>query len=252
MPKRFRDTQIWRKKWIRELTPDLKLFWFYLLDNCDHAGIWEVDIDLAAFQIGVKLNEEEILNTFKNKIYPFKDGKWFISKFVDYQYGELNENVNAHKSVIKILKKYKLNTNIQPLPRGSITVKKNKSTVLYMDKDMDKVQDKRDTKKIQLDKLKNDLKSYEKEYPNLNIKFYYESFVDYLDANDKRYKNYLAAFKNCCRSEWYKEKPGSTKDIKNIKQIILKCPDGHYERLTDNRGTYATCPQCRAKLVENF
>ena len=63
----------------------MKLFWVYLLTDCDHAGIWDVDIERAAFQIGVKLDEQTILNTFNRKIVPFKDCKWFLPKFIEYQ-----------------------------------------------------------------------------------------------------------------------------------------------------------------------
>ena len=30
-----------------ELDPKYKLFWFYLLDNCDHAGVFDADIESA-------------------------------------------------------------------------------------------------------------------------------------------------------------------------------------------------------------
>ena len=129
MPKRFIDSSLFKKRWIRQLDPNMKLFWIYLLTNCAHAGIWEVDIDLAAFQTGVELDESTILKTFNRKIVPFKDGKWFVPKFVDYQYGELNENVNAHKSVIKLLTKYGLYVDNQLLPNSSATVKVNNLTV---------------------------------------------------------------------------------------------------------------------------
>ena len=143
MAKRFTETGKWKKKWIRELNPDMKLFWFYLLDNCDHAGVWEVDIDLASFQIGVKLDEARILKVFNRKIVPFKDGKWFIPKFIDYQYGELNEKVNAHKSVIKLLTKYGLYVENQQLGNSWATVKVNTLTVkdkdIYKDKKKSKI-----------------------------------------------------------------------------------------------------------------
>ena len=148
LAKRFIDTSLFSKKWIRELDVNMKLFWGYLLTKCDHAGIWDVDIELAAFQIGVDLDESKILETFNRKIIPFKSGKWFIPKFIDYQYGELNENVNAHKSVIKILNKYGLNVKNQLLPNSSAT-----DQDIYKDKDQVKNKDK--VKKI---KRKNKLK----------------------------------------------------------------------------------------------
>ena len=108
MAKRFTESTKWKKLWIRKLNPKYKLFWFYLLDNCDHAGIYDADIESASFHIGIEYNKEEILETFNRKIVPFKKDKWFIPKFVEYQYGELNENNRAHLSVINILSKYKL------------------------------------------------------------------------------------------------------------------------------------------------
>jgi type IV secretory pathway VirB6-like protein len=145
MAKRFTETGKWKKKWIRELGPEMKLFWFYLLDNCDHAGIWEVDIELAAFQIGIELDESEILNTFNRKIVPFKPGKWFVPKFIVYQYGELNESNRAHNSVIKILTKYKLYKGLTRGLQGHMDMDKE----LDMDKDKDK-----GSKKEQLETIK--------------------------------------------------------------------------------------------------
>ena len=239
MAKRFTDTDKWKKKWIRELSPEMKLFWFYLLDNCDHAGIWEVDIELAAFQIGIELDESIILNTFNRKIVTFKPGKWFIPKFIDYQYGELNETNRAHNSVIKILTKYKLFKGLTRGLQGPMD--------MDMDMDMVKVKDK-EGKKEQLETIKSNLSAYSKKHPTLNIQFYYDSFVDWLDATGKKYKKYESAFSNCCRSEWYKDRPGSTKaDAKKSTDIIIACPNGHGQRKT-RKGVMAVCPECRESL----
>ena len=242
MAKRFTDTGKWKKKWIRELNPNMKLFWFYLLDNCDHAGIWEVDIDLAAFQIGVDLDESTILQTFNRKIVPFKPGKWFIPKFVEYQYGELNETNRAHNSVIKILTKYKL---FKGLTRGL-------QGPMDMDKELDKDKDKdKRGKKEQLETIKSNLSDYSKKYPTLNIQFYYDSFVDWLDATGKQYKKYESAFNNCCRSEWYKDRPGSSKsDQIKSNDILIACPDGHYSRKV-SKGVRGVCPKCHEQLLPN-
>ena len=141
MAKRFTDTGKWKKKWIRELSPEMKLFWFYLLDNCDHAGIWEVDIELAAFQIGIELDESIILNTFNRKIVTFKPGKWFVPKFIVYQYGELNKSNRAHLSVIKILTKYGLNKGLNEVEQGAYKILEGaKDKEPY--KELDKVKDK--------------------------------------------------------------------------------------------------------------
>ena len=194
MPKRFTSTEKWKKKWIRELNPEMKLFWFYLLDNCDHAGIWEVDMDLAAFQTGVELDESIILDTFNRKIVPFKTGKWFIPKFIEYQYGELNEKNRVHNSVINILNKYGLyKGRVSPL-----------QGVKDKDKDKDKVKDRdKDSKKSQLLSIQIKLVELQKSFPNKDVKVEFEKWTDYMLSRGKTYKNYSAAFRNWLRNDQF-------------------------------------------------
>ena len=237
MAKRFTDTGKWKKKWIRQLDPKYKLFWFYLLDNCDHAGIFDADIESASFHIGLEYKEKEILETFDRKIIVIKKDKWFIPKFVEYQYGILNEANRAHASVIKLLEKYKLNG-----PKLGPTVgDKDKY------KEKVKVKDKK-TKKQQLLTIKESLEDYREKFPLLNIDFYFENFVDYLDSSGKRYKNYKSAFTSACRLQWYKDRPGSLKSEEpKSNKVFKKCPDGHGGREMD-KNTFATCPKCRTTL----
>jgi hypothetical protein len=237
--KRFTETGKWKKKWIRELSPEMKLFWFYLLDNCDHAGIWEVDIELAAFQIGIELDESIILNTFNRKIVPFKPGKWFIPKFIDYQYGELNKSNRAHLSVIKILTKYGL---YKGLARG-LQGAKDKDK----DKELDKVKDKdKKSKELQMLSIGVQLPELQKDnqFKNRNVKKEFEDFKDYLLANNKRYSNYIAAFRRWLRNDNYRK----TEDAPVKKEdIIIACPNGHGKRKS-KKGVIAVCPECRESL----
>ena len=248
MAKRFTETGKWKKKWIRELSPEMKLFWFYLLDNCDHAGIWEVDIELAAFQIGIELDESIILNTFNRKIVTFKPGKWFVPKFIVYQYGELNKSNRAHLSVIKILTKYGLNKGLNEVEQGAYSTlggAKDKDK----DKELDKVKDKDKDKKskesqlltigIQLIQLQKD-----DQFKNRNVKKEFEDFKDYLLANNKRYSNYSAAFRRWLRNDNYRK----TEDAPVKKEdIIIACPNGHGKRRS-KKGVIAVCPECRESL----
>lgn len=106
MAKRYTDSDKWKKSWFRRLTPLEKCFWSYVLDNCNHAGIWEVDFELASYCIGEELNAIDIMKAFRKQYVPFSTGKrWFIMDFIDFQYGELNTEVRAHASVISILKR---------------------------------------------------------------------------------------------------------------------------------------------------
>jgi hypothetical protein len=114
MAKRFTDTEKWKKGFVRSLPPAYKLLWLYMLDDCDNAGVWQVEVEVASIRIGAKLNEKEALKLFGNNIISFDEGsKWFIKEFVKFQQGvnhiaELNSNSNPHKSILRIVEQYKL------------------------------------------------------------------------------------------------------------------------------------------------
>lgn len=59
MAKRFTDSGKWKKQFIKGLSPKMKLLWFYILDDCDHAGIWEVDLEVASLRIGENITYNE-------------------------------------------------------------------------------------------------------------------------------------------------------------------------------------------------
>lgn len=145
MAKRFTDTDKWKKPFIRGLQGAYKLLWLYLLDDCDHAGIWQVDLEVAQVRLGEKLILKEALEIFKDKIVVFDNGeKWFIPDFIDFQYSELNPDNRAHSSVISLLSKYNLIVKNKPLTsplQGA------------MDKDKDKDKDKDIVKEGKSDKF---------------------------------------------------------------------------------------------------
>ena len=148
MAKRFITTSMWEKPNWRKLPVRLKVVWFYLISKCNHAGIWECDIDLLSFQIGEDYTLDEIMEAFGSQIVELGDNKFFLSKYISFQYGVLNPSVRVHQSVIKLLKKY----NIQ-YEYSELSVK---------DKDIDKVKDV-DTKKKEF------AKRVEKEVLNMKL-----------------------------------------------------------------------------------
>lgn len=112
MAKRFTDTDKWKKPLLKSLPPEYKLLWFYITDDCDHAGIWNVDLEIASLRIGFDFTEPKCLEVFKDKITVFDNGtKWFLPSFIEFQYGELKPNNKVHQSVIKQLEKYDLIKN---------------------------------------------------------------------------------------------------------------------------------------------
>jgi hypothetical protein len=181
MAKRFTDTEKWKKPFIRGLQGAYKLLWLYICDDCDHAGIWQVDIEVAAIRIGEKIDSKEAIKSFDEKIIIFDKGnKWFIPSFLEFQYPSgLNPDNRAHNSVIILLEKYNLRiSNNKPLispSEGSMDM----DMVKDMDKDMVKAE-----KKI---KFKENILLTKKEHSQLVTEFGEKHVTDFYE--------YLAAYK---------------------------------------------------------
>jgi hypothetical protein len=198
MAKRFTDTDKYKKPFIRGLQGAYKLLWDYLYLDCNHAGIWIVDFEVAQIYLGsdMAVNKEDAIKYFNNgeiRIVEIDNGKkWFIPSFIDFQYGELNENNRAHNSVIQILNKYKLFNN-----KGLIRVYQEP-----MDKDKDKDKDKVKEKKC----LFKNSKFYNKElfineftdtdYKDADLNYYYELVKNWSESNNAMRINWIAVTRN--------------------------------------------------------
>ena len=125
MSKRFHDTEIWNEDWFLELPYEYMMLWLYVKDTCDHAGIWQVNWPLVQFHIKDYVFNEQVFN---GRIKQLNPEKWFIPKFIVFQYGELNPENRAHLSVICILKK-------EGTYKGLITTFQGRKDMV---KDMDK------------------------------------------------------------------------------------------------------------------
>jgi hypothetical protein len=185
MAKRFTDTEKWKKPFIRGLQGAYKLLWLYICDDCDHAGIWQVDFEVAKIRIGENICLPDALECFGDKIKVFDNGnKWFIPSFIEFQYPSgLNPDNRAHNSIIILLEKYNLLKNEnKPLTSPSEGRKD-----MDMDMDMDKV---KGDKKI---KFRDNITLTEKENTQLNNEYgsmEVNRFYDYLSAYkiEKSYK----------------------------------------------------------------
>jgi hypothetical protein len=136
LSKRFIDTDIWKKKWFRKFKPDIKILFVYLFTNCDNAGVWEADKELAEFQIGTDYKWEEVQKALKNHIKIINNGeKWWMLDFIPFQYGTLKPTCKPHLHVIELLKKHNL---FKGYSKGIHTLKdKDKDTDKDKDKDTD-------------------------------------------------------------------------------------------------------------------
>lgn len=104
MSKRFTATEKWDKSWFRKLPPRLKCLWQFICDRCDQSGVIEIDWELAAFQIGEAVANED-LSQFEGRIHPLNGQKLWVPSFVEFQYGALSESCPAHKPVFRSIQK---------------------------------------------------------------------------------------------------------------------------------------------------
>ena len=115
MPKRFTDSEKWKKVWFSELSPIHKCLWFYILDSCSNAGIWEPNWKRAAFDIGGDLDVDEVKKAFQKQFIEIDGGrKWFIVDYVSFQHGRMNPNNPAHKGAFEELRRYSLVSPLLP------------------------------------------------------------------------------------------------------------------------------------------
>lgn len=180
MSKRFTDTNKWDHSWFRKLSPKFKCAWFYILDKCDHAGIWIEDLEAMSFNIGDTITQVELITVFKDKLQKIDADKFLIESFVEYQYGNLNPNNKVHKSVLVKLEKIQGATKGLP---SSINEAKDKDK----DKDQDKDKEK-ETGEIPRDLFETIKINYQ--YPDAIIEeVRKDAWLQYL-ASDKKDKNW--------------------------------------------------------------
>jgi hypothetical protein len=112
MAKRFTATEIWEEDWFLAMPNEYKLFWFYILSNCDHAGFFKVNLRSFCGLLGVKIAQDKALayfNSGKDRIKVVNEGVWLIEDFFVFQYGHtLNLNSPLHQGVEKQYIKYNL------------------------------------------------------------------------------------------------------------------------------------------------
>jgi len=106
MGKRFTETTIWDDDWFYELPSDYKLFWFYIKDNCNHAGIWQPKVRAfkSATNSNIDLNTAlSLFNDGKDRIRVLFNGKWYIEDFFIFQYSPTPSLRNrVHKSALQM------------------------------------------------------------------------------------------------------------------------------------------------------
>lgn len=105
MAKRFSATEIWDEDWFIEMPNDYKLFWFYVLAACNHAGLFRVNLKKICLLLDIKILSDKALEYFNNgkiRIRVINESTWLIEDFFVFQYGSVfNPNNRVHESIEK-------------------------------------------------------------------------------------------------------------------------------------------------------
>ena len=123
MAKRFIDTEIFNDPWFMDVTINWKLFLIYLITNCDHSGIIDLNKKLCCFQTGIK-NIEKNLEEIGDRVISLLDNYYFIPKFIEFKYPDFPQStVRQQQGAIKILESFGL------FKDGILTVNKDLKTL---------------------------------------------------------------------------------------------------------------------------
>ncbi len=178
MAKRLTDSRKWDDPWFTELSNTEKLTWIYMLDKCDYTGFFKPNIKLLNFQLDLDFTKETLLRVFKGRVQVLSDEKWFIPKFISFQYGLLSDS-DFHNKIKRILKDNRVSTGC----RQGVNTPKNKN------KDKEEVKNK--------DKYKEYVLLTKKEYDKLLNIFgeettgsYIQRLNNYIGSKGKRYKSH--------------------------------------------------------------
>lgn len=150
MSKRFTSTEIWEEDWFLDMPNEYKLFWYYMLSTCNHAGIFKVKSRSFRGLLEVNITPSEALKYFnaeKTRIRVISESVWFVEDFFAFQYGTtFNGNSTVHESIYKIYNHYNIElTSVRGLKEVKNTSFGGLEDLKARDKDKDKDKDKDNT-----------------------------------------------------------------------------------------------------------
>lgn len=105
--KRFTETSKWRDPWFINLSGHAKLLWVYLTDNCDAIGLIHIDFRLVARDCLLPIKEKHITE-LGDRVQALGNGRYFLPKFIQFQYGELSPDCPPHKTILKLVRQHNL------------------------------------------------------------------------------------------------------------------------------------------------
>lgn len=226
MAKRFIGTDIWNQDWFLDMPNEYKLFWNYILCECDHAGLFKVNVRMFNSLVGCNISTDrslEYFNSDKDRVRVIKPTLWYIEDFISFQYGvQLNSANRVHKSIINLLELNEVNL-------GSIRgLKDLKEGVKDKDKDkdiIDSITNKEGENKIYR-KFKHLSMSFF-EFNKLNQKYSKEQIDRIIDAIENHKKNTQYNSLYLTANKWLFKEYGD-RDIENNNNHVSPMTDEQY------------------------
>jgi hypothetical protein len=139
MAKRFTDTEKFIDPWYRRLSTKNKLLWDWLLCNCDMAGVITIDLEFVEMVLKETFEDDVLQRYFSDRLIPVAPAKYFIPKFLTFQYGVLRTTNPVHVGVMRTLDNhgipYDFETEPSTSPRAILSrlSKKAKSEIMTGD-----------------------------------------------------------------------------------------------------------------------
>jgi hypothetical protein len=249
MAKRMTDTAKWKKEFIRGLSAKHKLLWFYILDDCDHAGVWEVDFEVASLRIGETIVPSEALEALSEQVAIIGKNRWWIRDFISFQYGNLTPKNKMYAPVMAVLNKYGIDPNMpDSIPhKPPIDGVKVKDKVKDKDKEEVKVKDNAaenekfeypltedlrvliEEKLLELDEIY--LDQQRMKWPHLDFDFEYRTFCEKVRGSPDFYRDHQSirlAFQKQLRDSRNKKQPNGTSKTtqnRNISHVASVAED---------------------------
>lgn len=216
MAKRFTDTEKWNDPWYRKLPVIYKKFFDYLCDRCDNAGMWKVDMELAEFHLGTQLNKDEAVVLFDGRIRPMDEKYWYIPGFVSFQFGELSEDSRPHKSIIELIKKYRVSKGYKLRVQDTLKDKdkdsgKDKDNTVATESNFNALWDlypNKDGRKMAFKHFQGSVFTPE---DLTDLQTAIKNYINYVRGKDPKYIKSGATFFNNWR-DWINWKPSTTTD----------------------------------------
>lgn len=91
----------WTSKWFRALSDKHKVFYLYVLDNCDNAGVISYDLDLIGYTLNNTYTKKELQSAFDGKAVFVGEDKLVVKNYIAFQNGDVFDSKSRISASIR-------------------------------------------------------------------------------------------------------------------------------------------------------